>query len=159
MKSSWMWAALAIPAIAGCDAASAPGGGGREEHYRSLATRFGEHLKSGSYAAAYEMTSKRYRSSHTLEAFTAFIQRAEKKYGKATHVGPSINTVEADGSVGDDLNFPKDLPAKDRRARLVVRMANGPDAIIDCLYQVWINIIDEDGADRIVTIEIPGINM
>jgi hypothetical protein len=105
------------------------------------------------------MTSKRYRSAQTLEAFTAFAQDAEKRYGKATHVGSSINTVKADGPLGDGLGFPKDLPVKDRRARLVVRMAKGADVYNDCVYEGWINVIHEDGADRIVTIEIPGINM
>ena len=147
-------------APAACDGGGQTGGGGgREDRYNAFAVKFGEAIRSGGAAASYEMTSKSYRAAHTLKEFSAFLQEAEKRYGKATHVGPSINTVKADGPLGENLGFPKDIPVKDRRARMLVRMANGPDAYNDCLYEVWINIIEEDGADRIVTIQIPGINM
>jgi hypothetical protein len=154
---SWMMAC----GIA-CDRAEEKGGAGaagREQHYTAFALKFGEALKSENYAAAYEMTSKHYRAAHSLQAFTDLVQQAQKRYGKATHLGAGFNTVEADGPLGEGLGFPKDVPAADRRARLLVRMANGPDAINDCVYEVWLNVIHEGGTDRIVTIEIPGINM
>jgi hypothetical protein len=37
--------------------------------------------------------------------------------------------------------------------------AKGPDPRNDCIYEIWINVIVEDGQDRIVTVEISGINM
>ena len=151
---------IALAALAllwGCGSGSSPAG--RLEHYRTFATRFGETVKSGNFTAAYEMTGRPLRAKLSAEAFAAVLRQAREKHGAATSVGVSHNTVEADGPVGDDLGFPSEVAAKDRRARMVVRMANGPDPINDCLYEVWINIADEGGQDRIVTVEIPGINM
>ncbi len=158
MIASRAWVLVLLVLAPGCDG-GAGGGGGREERYRAFGVKFGEHVKAGDAAAAYQMTSTRYRAGRTAEAFAAFLKEAETKYGRASHVGVGINTVEADGPLGEGLGFPKEFPARDRRARLVVRMAKGPDAINDCLYEVWINVAEEQGEDRIVTVEIPGLNM
>ena len=42
--------------------------------------------------------------------------------------------------------------------RLVVILWEGPGES-NPIYEIWLNVIDEGGSDRIVTVEIPGINM
>jgi hypothetical protein len=69
-----------------------------------------------------------------------------------------LDRGEADGPLGEGLDFPEAVAVKDRRARIVVRMQDGPD-MNDTVYEIWLNIIDEGGESRIVTVEIPGINM
>jgi hypothetical protein len=148
-----------LAALSGCDAGTGGGssGDGRRERYVGFAEKFGEALKAERYSAAYEMMASSYRRKSDLAAFQGMVKKAREKYGAPTGVAVSVNTLQAEGDGGNGLGFPSDVAPADRRARLLVRMTKGPDAINDCIYEVWINIADESGTDRIVTVEIPGI--
>jgi hypothetical protein len=144
--------------LAGCGGESAVEAG-RRPHVEAFGRRFGQAILSGDLLAAYSMTSKRhYQTSTDLSAFRELLGQAAEEYGEATQVGVGFNTLEADGPLGEGLDFPEAVAVKDRRARIVVRMQDGPD-MNDTVYEIWLNIIDEGGESRIVTVEIPGINM
>jgi hypothetical protein len=131
----------------------------RRPHFEAFGKRFGEAVLRGDHLAAYAMTSARhYQQSTDLSAFKDLLDEAREEYGEGTQVGVSFNTLEADGPLGEGLDFPEGVKVKDRRARLVVRLQDGPD-MNDTVYEIWLNVIDEDGQSRIVTVEIPGINM
>lgn len=155
LKGSIMTAGFAFVAL-GCGSDSAPTG--REARYRAFATRFGAAPKAGNAPAAYEMTARPLRAKMDAAAFGRLLGEARGKYGAATTIGVSSNTFEADGPLGEGLGFPAGVFVKER-ARMVIRMANGPDPHTECLYEVWINVGVEGGQDRVVTVEIPGINL
>lgn len=149
---------LAFLAVASCGGSSSTEAG-RRPRYDAFSRRFGQAIVAGDFVAAYAMTSERhYRGSNDLAAFRDLFDRAREEYGEATHFAVSYNTLEADGPLGEDLDFPDAVKVKDRRARLVVTMQEGPDES-SAIYEVWLNVVDEGDGDRIVTVEIPGINM
>jgi hypothetical protein len=133
--------------------------GGRRPRFEAFGRGFGEAILNGDYLAAYAMTSTRhYQGSTDLSAFKDLLEQAREEYGEVTQVGVDFNTLEADGPLGEGLDFPESVRPEDRRARLVGRMQDGSD-VNDTVYEIWINVIDENGQSRIVTVEIPGINM
>jgi len=146
---------LAVPCLASCDSGSSESS--RQPRYEALAKRFGQAVLKGDFLAAYSMTSRLYQASNDLSAFRDLFDRAREEYGEPTYLEIDFNTLKADGPLGDDLGFPDEVKVKDRRARMVVILLDEADG--DVLYEVWLNVIAEDGGDRIVTVEIPGINM
>lgn len=151
------------PILVACLALAACGGSsseaGRRPRYEAFARRFGQAIVAGDFLAAYAMTSNRhYQDSTDLAAFRDLFDQARGAYGEPTHFIVGFNTLEADGPLGEGLDFPESVKVKDRRARIHVTMQEGPDES-SAIYEVWLNVIDEDGGDRIVTVEIPGINM
>jgi len=149
-------ALLVLLALASCGGDSATGAE-RRPRYEALGQRFGQAILKGDFPAAYSMTSRHYKASNDLAAFRDLFDRAREDYGEAAHLRVDFNTLNADGPLGEDIGFPEDVKVKDRRARLVVILEDAPDG--DVLYEVWLNVIAEDGGDRVVTVEIPGINM
>lgn len=129
----------------------------RQPRYEALGRRFGQAILKGDFLAAYAMTSRLYQTSNDLSAFQDLFARAREDYGTPTHLEVDFNTLKADGPLGEGLGFPDEVKVKDRRVRLVVILLDEADG--DVLYEVWLNIIAEDGGDRVVTVEIPGINM
>jgi len=147
---------LALLAVAACGGNSSSEAG-RLATYTAFGQRFGQALLKGDFLAAYAMTGRIYQSANDLSAFRDLFDRAREEYGEASHVTVGYNTLEAEGELGEGLDFPDEVKAKDRRARIVLYLHDGPDG--DVVYEVWLNILSEGGADRICTVEIPGINM
>lgn len=146
---------LALLPVAACGGSSSSEAG-RLATYEAFGKRFGQALVKGDFVAAYAMTARVYQASNDLSAFRDLFDRAREEYGEASHFTVGYNTLEAEGELGEGLDFPDEVKARDRRARIVVTLTSGSD---DPIFEIWLNIIDENGSDRIVTVEIPGINM
>lgn len=152
-------AAILLAASCGGGADGGSGAADAEARYTALARRFGEALLDDNYSAAYGLTSREhYQAGISENAFRALLTRARADCGQPTGISIDINTLNAAGERGDDLGFPDSVPPGSRRARLVVEMLSDSEAY-EILYEIWINIIAENGVDRIVTVEIPGFNM
>jgi len=126
-----------------------------DEKYLQYGEQFGNRLMKKDFKAAYEMTSSHVQQAMTFDAFVAAYEEAVKEYGEPKKVETDINTADPELLVDEDLGFPESIAANLRRARVAVMFPTEVDEQGYPLagFTCWINVVEEDGQDRICTLE------
>lgn len=140
--------------VLGCSGGSGDSGS-RATQYTKFTRQFGDALLAEEYARAYSMTSREYRSGTTLEAFTSLLRVPRARFGIPSALEIDRNTVDPArlASADYDANF-AGVPAARRQARMSLTLVTKMEGTaVVAGYELWLNIVSEDGADRIVSIE------
>ncbi|MCW8130915.1 MAG: hypothetical protein KIS92_11230 [Planctomycetota bacterium] len=106
-------------------------------------------LIKGEYDAAYAKCSSHLKRKMSLEAFTAAHKQASKDYGKAVKVDGSVNFTKPE-LLTDQKGWPEGAK---RQARVFVRFYKEADDLSMGDYCCALNIVEEDGQDRVAVFE------
>jgi len=153
-------AILSLCFLAGCSEVANDGGGGidgnaADSKYLRYGERFGNLLMKRDFTAAYERTSSHVQQDMTFDDFVAAYDEAVKEYSEPKKIETDINTADPELLGDEDLGFPPSVPTNQRRARVAVIFSTKIDEQGYALagFTCWINVIEENGQDRICTME------
>ena len=151
---------LSLCLLAGCSEVADIGGGGFDEDaadadYLQYGEQFGQLLMKNDFKAAYQLTSSHVQTGMTFDDFVAAYDGAVKEYGEPKKIETDINTSDPELLDDEDLGFPESIPANLRRARVAVMFSTEIDEDGYALagFTCWINVIHQNGQDRICTLE------
>lgn len=152
-----------IPALCffvGCSEAANVNSSGFDEDaadtkYLRYAEQFGNLLMKKDFQAAYELTSGHVQRGMTFDDFVAAYEDTLKAYGEPKKSETDINTSDPELLGDEDLHFPSSVPTNQRRARVAVMFPTEIDEQGYALagFACWLNVIEENGQDRICTLE------
>jgi hypothetical protein len=125
-----------------------------EDRGLSLTQKFGEALVAQNYEGAYDLMSRRYQRTVTLEAFSELHRKALARYGKPLKAAAGLSEEDEASLKGPEFERFRNVPPKERfawtYANLAVELNQGETA--RC-YDCWLLLVNSGKTLRVGAFE------